>query len=176
MTTVTRRRGSVLTAVLSALLFALTLMAASPAQAAGSAQIENKERGFLAGPACLEIDNARWWAGANATVDWCSNNGNNMQWTAEYMDSGYYRLRVAHSGQCLDVRNGAYTDGAQIMQNYCSTSHSQQWKFVYMSYANGTWYYEVVARHSQKCLDKSGWNVVQWNCHGGGWQQWSRPF
>jgi Ricin-type beta-trefoil lectin domain-like len=55
-------------------------------------------------------------------------------------------------------------------------SQSQQWKFVYRSYANGLSFYEVVARHSGKCLDKSGWNVIQWNCHGGDWQQWSRPF
>ncbi|MDP9434430.1 MAG: hypothetical protein M3P93_04240 [Actinomycetota bacterium] len=29
-----------------------------------------------------------------------------------------------------------------------------------------------MARHSGKCLDKSWWNAVQWNCHGASWQQW----
>jgi hypothetical protein len=174
--TTTRRTGSILAAVLSALLFAVTLMAASPAQAAGSAQIENKERGFLAGPACLEIDYARYWDGANASVDWCDQYGLQMQWTALPVSDGYVQLRVSHTGKCLDVRNSAYTDGADVIQRSCSSSLSQQWRFVYMSYANGRNFYEVVARHSGKCLDKSGWNVVQWNCHGADWQQWSRPF
>jgi hypothetical protein len=174
MTTTTRRRGSTLAAVFTAFLLGLTLLAVSPAQAA-SGQMQNKERGFLAGPACLEIDYARYYAGANAAVDWCDQNGLQMQWTAVPTTDGYVQLRVAHSGQCLDVRYGAYTDGAQVVQMPCSGSYSQQWKFIYMSWANGLNFYELVARHSGKCLDKSGWNVVQWNCHGGDWQQWSRP-
>ena len=176
--TAAHRKSSLLTALLGALLVAFTLIAASPAQAAGSAQVENKERGFLAGPACLEIDYARYYSGASAAVDWCDQNGLQMQWTAVPVadGSGFVQLKVAHSGMCLDVRSGSYTDGAQIIQNYCSSSQSQQWRFVYQSWANGKNFYEVVARHSGKCLDKSGWNVVQWNCHGADWQQWSRPF
>jgi hypothetical protein len=181
MTTTARRRGSVLAALLLAFAFALSLLA-SPAQAA-SPQMENKERPWLSGPVCLEIDNARDWADANATVDWCSNYGNNMKWTATYVGFDgagmYYQLTVGHSGKCLDVRGNAMTDGAQVVQSTCALNGGdwgQQWRFVQKSWANGQWYYEVVARHSGKCLDKSGWNAVQWNCHGGDWQQWSRPF
>jgi endoglucanase len=106
-----------------------------------------------------------------------------MQWTATYAGYDgagmYYQLKVAHSGKCLDVLGNANTDGAQVVQNPCAYNGGdwgQQWRFVQTSYANGKWYYEVVARHSGKCLDKSGWNVIQYNCHGGDWQQWSRPF
>lgn len=41
-------------------------------------------------------------------------------------------------------------------------------------------YFEIVARHSGKCLDVSGVssangaNVIQWDCHGGTNQQWQR--
>jgi arabinogalactan endo-1,4-beta-galactosidase len=182
MTTSARRRGSLLVAILTALAFALSLAVASPASAA-SPQMENKERPWLSGPVCLEIDNARAWDNADATVDWCSNYGNNMQWTATYVGYDgaglYYQLKVAHSGKCLDVLGNANTDGAQVVQNPCASNGgdwAQQWRFVQKSYANGKYYYEVVARHSGKCLDKSGWNVIQYNCHGGDWQQWSRPF
>jgi|1186.fasta_scaffold38253_2 hypothetical protein len=177
MSTTARRRGRLLVALLTALAFALPLAATSPASAIYGTKMENKGRGFLAGPACLEIDYARAYSGAAATVDWCSNYGNNMQWIPlpAADGSGFVRLQVVHSGQCLDVKDGAYTDGAQIVQMPCSSSSSQQWKFVKMSWADDQNFYEVVARHSGKCLDKSGWNVVQWNCHGADWQQWTRP-
>ena len=180
MVTTVRRRGSVLAALLLAFAFALSLVA-SPAQAA-SPYIENKERPWLSGPVCLEIDQARAWDNAAATVEWCDQYGMSMQWTATYVSYDgagmYYQLKVAHSGKCLDVYGNANTDGARVVQNPCALNGgdwAQQWRFVQKSYANGKWYYEIVARHSGKCLDKSGWNVVQYNCHGGDWQQWSRP-
>lgn len=178
MTTTARRRGTVLAALLLAFAFALSLVA-SPAQAA-SPRIENKERPWLSGPVCLEIDQARGWNGAPAAVEWCSYNGMQMQWSATYVGYDgaglYYQLKVAHSGKCLDAGD-ANTDGTQVMQNTCNSGDwSQQFRFVRKSWANNQYYYEIVARHSGKCLDKSGWNVVQWNCHGADWQQWSRPF
>jgi hypothetical protein len=181
MTTTARRRGSLLVALLTAFAFLLSLVAASPASAAGGTRIENKERPWLSGPVCLEINEARGWNDAAAAVEWCSYNGLQMQWTATYVGfdgaGAYYQLRVAHSGKCLDVYGNANTDGAQVVQNTCySGDWAQQWRFVQKSYANGKYYYEIVARHSGKCLDKSGWNVVQYNCHGADWQQWSRPF
>src|SRR4029453_13315900 len=48
----------------------------------------------------------------------------------------------------------------------------EQWAFVDVKNSN---YKLMVARHSEKCLDKA-WSgaVVQWQCHGGDewWQQW----
>lgn len=179
-TSSTRRRGSLLVTLLTAFAFLLSLVVASPASASGRL-IENKERPWLSGPVCLEIDHARGYNDAAAAVEWCSYNGLQMQWTATYVGSdgagSYYQLKVAHSGKCLDVRYNSNTDGAQVVQNSCYTGDwAQHFRFVYKSYANGKHYYAIVARHSGKCLDKSGWNVVQWNCHGGDWQQWSRPF
>jgi hypothetical protein len=175
MTTAVRRPASVLSVLLAALTFAVFVLAASPAQAAGR-QMENKERGWFAGPACLEIDYGRSYTGARAAVDWCDQNGLHMQWTAVPTTDGYVQLKVAHTGQCLEVSGGAYTDGTQVVQYPCTANRpQQQWQFIYKSWSNGQYFYEVVARHSGKCLDKSGWNVVQWNCHGGDWQQWSKP-
>ncbi|MBA3440306.1 MAG: RICIN domain-containing protein, partial [Pyrinomonadaceae bacterium] len=43
-----------------------------------------------------------------------------------------------------------------------------------------TGYFEIVARHSNKCLDVSGGStangsvIIQWDCHGGANQQWQR--
>jgi hypothetical protein len=176
--TAVRRTGSALAAVLAALTLAFFVMAAAPANAAGYAQIQNKERGLFSGPACLDIVNASGYSGAGAAVEWCDHYGMNEEWTALPVSdgSGFVQLKVHHSGMCLEVYGGQYTDGAQVVQNPCAGRQSQQWKFVWQSWANGASYYEVVARHSGKCLDKSGWNVIQWNCHGGDWQQWSNPF
>jgi hypothetical protein len=174
-----RRTGSLVAALLAALTFTVFVVAAAPAQAALlHTQIQNKERGFLAGPACLEIDNARYWNNAYASVDWCDQYGLQMEWKMLPLNdgSGFVQLQVAHSGQCLEVNGGQYSDGAQVVQYPCLPGRSQQqWKFVYKSWANGMNFYEIVARHSLKCLDKSGWNVIQWNCHGADWQQWSLP-
>ena len=99
-----------------------------------------------------------------------------MQWTPVATSDGFVQLKVAHTGQCLEVAGGQYTDGAQVEQQPCTANRpQQQWRFVYKSWSNGQNFYEIVARHSGKCLDKSGWNVIQWNCHGGDWQQWTYP-
>jgi hypothetical protein len=181
--TTTARRGSLLVPLLTALAFALSLVLAAPASAAGGNRMENLQRPPFSGPVCLEIDQARGESEAPAAVEWCSYNGLQMQWTASYVGYDgaglYYQLKVVHSGKCLDVRGNATTDGAQIVQNTCALhggDWGQQWRFVQKSHANGKDFFQVVARHSGKCLDKSGWNVVQWNCHSGPWQQWSRPF
>jgi hypothetical protein len=177
MHTATRRTGSVLAALVAVLTLAVLAVATAPARAANHSQMQNKERPWFSGPVCLEIDNARYTSGSAATVEWCDQRGLQMEWSAvPVTGTGYVQLKVAHTGMCLDVSGGQYTEGAQVVQAYCQAGRqSQEWKFVWKSWANGMAYYEVVARHSGKCLDKSGWNVVQWNCHGGDWQQWSRP-
>ncbi len=179
--TTTARRGSLLVTLLTALAFALSLAVASPASAAADPRMENKERGWGVGPVCLEIDQAVGTTNSPAAVEWCSYNGLQMQWKATYMGydgaGSYYQLKASHSNLCLDVRNNSNDNGAQVVQNSCQAGDwGQQFRFVYKSYANGKSFYTVVARHSGKCLDKSGWNVVQWDCHGNDWQQWSRPF
>jgi hypothetical protein len=172
MTSTARRRGSVLAALLTAFAFALSLIAAAPAQAADLpySQILNREPVFYSS-VCLEIDNARGWDGAAAAVEWCSQQSMNENWRFVDQGDGWYQVRVQHTDKCLSVRGGSYTDGAQIEQSACVPGRtSQQWTMIPTSFG----YFELVARHSGKCLDKSFWNVVQWNCHGGLWQQWLR--
>ena len=80
--TAVRRKGSLLAASSMPCSSSSRVIAAAPRRLPASAQVENKERGFLAGPACLEIDYARYYTGASAAVDWCDQNGLQMQWTA----------------------------------------------------------------------------------------------
>lgn len=170
---VPRRSRGLVPALLTALLLALSVVLAAPAGAAGQ-QIENRERGFMAGPACLQVDRGRTWNNAAVTVEWCSHRSQHMNWTAVDTGGGWYQLRPKHvSGMCLAVRSGLHANGTQVVQEHCSGAAHQQWKFVAASWSGD--FHEVVARHSGKCLDKSGWNVVQWDCHGGHWQHWSRP-
>jgi hypothetical protein len=176
--TVVRRTGSALAALVAALTLAAFVLAAAPADAAGYAQIQNKEHGLFVGPACLDIVNASGATGAKAGVEWCDHYGMHEEWIALPVGdgSGFVQLKVHHSGLCLEVYGGQYSDGAQVVQFPCLPNRpQQQWAFVYKSWDYNN-FYEVVARHSGKCLDKSGWNVIQWNCHGGDWQQWTRPY
>lgn len=119
---------------------------------------------------CLEVDHARARDGDPVTVDWCSYRGTNQFWILEPVPDApeWYQIRVQHTGKCLDVRAISYNDGAQIHQWTCVGGQNQQWQ---LSGAGGG-YHNIVARHSKKCLDKAGWNVVQWNCHDVHWQRW----
>ncbi|WP_222598250.1 RICIN domain-containing protein [Lentzea tibetensis] len=94
----------------------------------------------------------------------------------------YYELRARHSDKCLDVdgrgAGGAGADFANVMQYQCWGGANQQWRFAYV----GNGYYELRARHSDKCLDVDGRgaggagadfaNVMQYQCWGGVNQQW----
>ena len=172
----TRRPRSRFAAVLTVLTAVFVVLAAAPASAAGYSQMQNKERPW-GGTICLEIDNGKYYAGAAATVEWCSQYSQHENWHMLPVNdgSGYVQLQVAHTGQCLTVRGGSYADSAQIEQRSCTGAQHQQWKFVPATW-DGVQYYEVVARHSGKCLDKVWtWNVVQYNCHAGDNQLWTRP-
>lgn len=178
MTTASRRAGAALAVVANAFVLLLSLVAA-PARAEEPVQIASRQHNWFVGAVCLEIDHGRTYEGAYATVDPCSQDGAHQQWIARGVNDGdWVQLKVAHTGMCLAVSGGRHHDGARVVQTACEPTASatvatnQQWRFVYT--APG--WYEVVARHSGKCLDKSSYDVVQWNCHGGSWQQWTRPY
>jgi hypothetical protein len=85
---------------------------------------------------------------------------------------GTYRLRMAHSGKCVDVSGGtsATGNGANIHQWTCHDGANQQWSVVPL----GGDVYQLEAVHSGRCLDVSGGvtavdngrNIHQWGCHG----------
>ncbi len=149
---------------------ALTALAAGPAvtQAAPSYyQVVNRNDGL-----CLDVTGAYRFHAAEVGAYYCVGAGN-QQWHLDPVEdeSGYYRLRVMHTDMCLDVAWKSKDDGAAVVQATCvdgPNQFNQQWRLAPTS--DG--YFELVARHSGKCLDKSHWSVVQWRCWGPSWQQW----
>jgi hypothetical protein len=174
MSTIIHRPSSAFVALLAALGLAWFVIAASPASAASYSQMQNQEQPWFSGPVCLDVDNGSSATGAIAGVEWCSYNAIQQQWTAVPIAGapGYYQLKNFNSKLCLEVSGGLYADGTQTVQNYCSTYKlNQQWTFVGIG---GGWY-EVVARHSGKCLTNLGWNAPQYNCDGSSKQHWTKP-
>ena len=81
---------------------------------------------------------------------------------------------VRHSGQCLTVRNGSRTNGANVVQQTCGGLAHQQWTLI----KQRDNIYQIKADHSDQCLDvdsgsrRPGANILQWPCHGGANQLW----
>jgi hypothetical protein len=76
-----------------------------------------------------------------------------------------------HSGKCLDVAGAATADGAQVVHGTCGAVTSQQFTLRRVTYAgNDPHDFQLVARHSGKCVDVSGVStaarapVIQWTC------------
>ncbi|MET9969289.1 RICIN domain-containing protein, partial [Streptomyces sp. NPDC006356] len=67
---------------------------------------------------------------------------------------------------CLDVAGSSTADKAAIVQQTCDVRTSQQWQLR----DTGTGYFEIVARHSGKCLDvesaftADGTRLLQYTC------------
>ena len=124
---------------------------------------------------CLDVWGASTAHAANVGV-WRCVGADNQQWRLQYVGDGFYQLRVLHTDMCLDVAYRGYYDGADVVQATCAdpsltTSYNQHWRKAYIG-----GYYQLVARHSGKCLDKTGsGDVVQWTCGDSSkwWQQWS---
>jgi len=95
--------------------------------------------------------------------------------TVSATSSGWERLTLRHSGQCLDVRSGSTANNAAVVQFTCNGGTNQQWRL--QSVGGG--YYQVVARNSEKCLDVTsastadGAALIQYACGSGTNQQWS---
>ncbi|GIF01636.1 RICIN domain-containing protein [Paractinoplanes rishiriensis] len=94
------------------------------------------------------------------------------------------------SGKCLEVSNAATTDGALVNQRTCTTGAThQQFTLRKVTYAgNDPHDYQLLARHSGKCVDVSTISTVakapihQWTCNPATqasplnqtWRLWSR--
>ncbi len=76
------------------------------------------------------------------------------------------------SGKCLDVAGAATADGAAVDQSSCADgSQSQQFTLRKVTYGgNDPHDFQLVARHSGKCVDVNGVStaahaaVIQWSC------------
>ena len=160
-----KRPTVTLTALVALLVLLLTAATSSlsprPAQAKTPPeyyQIENRTADL-----CLAVPTT--FVSARASLLGCSDAGDKL-WRLAY--GAFYRIRVLHTNMCLNVGNASHLDGERIVQYRASAPLT----------SNGVWTvsetgsYKIVARHSLKCLDKDGYAVVQWTCHGATWQQW----
>jgi hypothetical protein len=142
----------------------------SPAQAASYYQVVNNQW-----DGCLSVQGGSTVHAAPVIVEHCDGDWHNL-WAREEAEKvgtvQYYYLKVRHTGMCLNVAYWGQADGDEVVQATCSNNTNEQWAFVDIKNSN---YKRLVARHSEKCLDKA-WSsaVVQWQCHGGDewWQQW----
>ncbi|WP_347597606.1 RICIN domain-containing protein [Acrocarpospora sp. B8E8] len=104
--------------------------------------------------------------------------------------AGAYTIANQHSGKCLDVNGVSTADGAAVIQWTCvSGSLNQQFTLRKVTYAgNDSHDYQIVARHSGKCVDVSTISTApralihQWTCNPAGqgsplnqtWRLWGR--
>ncbi|GAA2710234.1 MULTISPECIES: RICIN domain-containing protein [Streptomyces] len=88
---------------------------------------------------------------------------------------GGTKIRSEYRMLFADVEQASFQDGARVIQYPADDSLPNQ-RFDFMGHADGT--YEIVARHSGKCLDvydasqADGAGVIQWPCNGDGNQRW----
>lgn len=75
------------------------------------------------------------------------------------------------SGKCLDVNAASTADGATVVQSTCDGSTRQQFTLRRVTYSgNDPHDYQLLARHSGKCVDVNGVStaarapVIQWTC------------
>ncbi|WP_214109141.1 RICIN domain-containing protein [Acrocarpospora catenulata] len=101
-----------------------------------------------------------------------------------------YTVVNQHSGKCLDVNGVSTADGAAVIQWTCvSGSLNQQFTLRKVTYGgNDSHDYQLVARHSGKCVDVSTISTAarapihQWTCNPAGqgsplnqtWRLWGR--
>lgn len=103
--------------------------------------------------------------------------------------SDAYTVVNQQSGKCLDVSGSSTADGAAVAQFTCGGGTNQQFTLRKVTYSgNDAHDYQLVARHSGKCVDVNGVStaaratVIQWPCNPVGqgsplnqtWRLWGR--
>jgi thermitase len=141
-----------------------SFLRATPGWTRPEYQIVNAENGR-----CLEIERSSLEAGAYVVHSPCGTLS--TQWFLGYV-SGSYAIANTYSKRVLDVENSSTENGAFIRQrSFKEELDRQRWS---LRPAGGS--YEIVAKHSNKCLGttgkKSGHRLNQWDCTGSPSQQW----
>jgi hypothetical protein len=123
---------------------------------------------------CLDNTDLRTTDGNQQQQFYCEG-GDQQQWifrpVAGVADT--YTVVNQQSGKCLDVNGVSTANGAAVQQWTCqSGSQNQQFTLRRVSYAgNDSHDYQLVARHSGKCVDVNGVSVaaravtIQWTCN-----------
>ncbi|MEU8659998.1 RICIN domain-containing protein [Actinoplanes philippinensis] len=122
---------------------------------------------------CLDNTDLRTTDG-NRQQQFPCEGGDQQQWilrpVAGVADT--YTIVNQQSGKCLDVSGVSTADGAAVHQWTCGTGQNQQFTPRRVTYpGNDPHDYQLVARHSGKCVDVSGVSTAaralihQWTCN-----------
>ncbi|MEU1312665.1 RICIN domain-containing protein [Streptomyces cinnamoneus] len=118
----------------------------------------------------------KYWA---ATAD--KRNGQTLTKDPFWFPNAFYRIHSIFTGDpwlFANVFGGSTADGTKVTLR--SNTPGRQ-NFTFRRVGDGVAYqnvFEIVARHSGKCLDVQGFSkndgapVIQWPCHGGSNQKW----
>lgn len=103
--------------------------------------------------------------------------GDQQQWNFRPVAgvANTYTVVSQQSGKCLDVNAVSTADGAAVQQWTCTGGQNQQFALRRVTYAGNDGHdYQLVARHSGKCVDVSavstapGALIHQWTCNPAG--------
>jgi hypothetical protein len=140
---------------------------------------------------CLDNTNLST-ANGNRQQQYYCEGGNQQLWNFQPVAgvADTYTIVNQHSGKCLDVSSVSTADGAAVIQWPCNgSSLNQQFTLRKVTYSgNDSHDYQLVARHSGKCVDVStistsaGALIHQWTCNPAGqgsplnqtWRLWGR--
>jgi hypothetical protein len=152
-----RRRGLAVAGVLVATIATLPAAAPAFAASAGPYQVKFAHSGKCMDDTAGSITDGtpiQQWECAGATA-W---NATFQEWSFDWTDNGFARLRNHRSGKCLNVQGRSTADGAAVIQFTCGqASGNDEWKGEYVTtLGDGDDYYRLRARHSAKCLDVTG--------------------
>lgn len=120
----------------------------------------------------VDIANASKAENGNAWL-YYYNGSEPQQFAIEYVENGYYRLKVKHSGLVLECDSAVYKPGANVRQGTWDGSDSQLWKFV--SAGSGAYY---IRSKTGTVLDincaayAAGTNIQTYTANGTDAQKW----
>ncbi|MDQ7805482.1 RICIN domain-containing protein [Amycolatopsis sp. A133] len=122
---------------------------------------------------CLDNTDSGTADGNRQQQDFCEGDDRQL-WTFRPVPgaAGAYTVVNQQSGKCLEVAGAAADDGAAVQQRTCTDgATNQQFTPRRVTYGgNDSHDYQLVARHSGKCVDVSGVStaaraqVLQWTC------------
>lgn len=115
---------------------------------------------------CLDISGGSSADGARVVQATCSS-APSQRFDVLPEAEGSYRLANVATGKSLDITGISLANGALLTQWTATQGDNQRF---FVNAANGG--YQIVARHSQRCLDLKDWSsspggsVQQWDCTG----------
>jgi hypothetical protein len=120
---------------------------------------------------CLDVQNASVARDAPIVQASCEG-GRNQKWLLRSDGGGYSEIVSLHSRKCLAVAHASLVHGSTVVQGDCQGEDNQKWRLVPVGTVWAHAVYEIVAKHSGKCLAVAhaslvhGSTVVQGDCWG----------